>query len=128
LAALVVQVEKLAAHLGRKKGVQVEMEQIGNRPAGEIAAESPLVTWATQALRQVGCDSFSLLSGSTDANIPISQGYPAVCIGLANAGNTHRIDPAWGKMRAFPPALAAHAVRRIHPAQQYFRRPDGWRN
>jgi acetylornithine deacetylase/succinyl-diaminopimelate desuccinylase-like protein len=92
LAILVAQVEKLAAHLGRKKGVQVEMEQIGNRPAGEIAADSPLVTWATQALRQVGCDSFSLLSGSTDANIPISQGYPAVCIGLANAGNTHRID------------------------------------
>jgi di/tripeptidase len=57
-----------------------------------IAADAPLVVWATQALRQVGCDSFTLLSGSTDANIPISQGYPAVCIGLANAGNTHRVD------------------------------------
>ncbi len=32
------------------------------------------------------------MSGSTDANIPISLGYPAVCIGLANAGNTHRQD------------------------------------
>jgi hypothetical protein len=43
-------------------------------------------------LRHVGCHTFSLLAGSTDANIPISQGYPAVCIGLANAGNTHRLD------------------------------------
>jgi acetylornithine deacetylase/succinyl-diaminopimelate desuccinylase-like protein len=92
LSNLVAQVEKLTAELGRKAGVAVEMAQIGNRPAGELSAESPLVVWATQALRQVGCDSYSLLSGSTDANIPISQGYPAVCVGLANAGNTHRVD------------------------------------
>jgi acetylornithine deacetylase/succinyl-diaminopimelate desuccinylase-like protein len=92
LADLVAQVEKLAADLNRKSGVRVEMEQIGNRPAGEISADSPLITWATQALRHVGCHTFSLLAGSTDANIPISQGYPAVCIGLANAGNTHRQD------------------------------------
>lgn len=92
LTILVGQVEKLAAELGRKKGVQVKMTEIGNRPAGETSADSPLVTWATQALQVVGCDSFSLQAGSTDANIPISEGYPAVCIGLANAGNTHRVD------------------------------------
>lgn len=92
LLDLVAQVEQLTAELNRKPGVRVEMEQIGNRPAGQLAADLPLVVWATQALRQVGCDSYSLLSGSTDANIPISRGYPAVCIGLANAGNTHRID------------------------------------
>jgi di/tripeptidase len=89
---LVAQVKKLASNLGRKKGVRVQMEEIGNRPAGEIPADAPIVVWATQALRQVGCESFSLQAGSTDANIPISQGYPAVCIGLANAGNTHRTD------------------------------------
>jgi acetylornithine deacetylase/succinyl-diaminopimelate desuccinylase-like protein len=32
------------------------------------------------------------MAGSTDANIPISMGIPAVCIGLANSGNTHRLD------------------------------------
>ncbi|MFZ0544322.1 MAG: M20/M25/M40 family metallo-hydrolase [Candidatus Promineifilaceae bacterium] len=92
LGDLVAHVEKLAAELNRLSGVRVDMEQIGNRPAGEISAESPLIVWAVQALQEVGCRSYALLSGSTDANIPISQGYPAVCIGLANAGNTHRTD------------------------------------
>ncbi len=92
LSKLVAQVEELTAEIGQQSGVTVELEQIGNRPAGQISADSPLVVWATQALRQVGCDSYSLLSGSTDANIPISHGYSAVCIGLANAGNTHRTD------------------------------------
>jgi acetylornithine deacetylase/succinyl-diaminopimelate desuccinylase-like protein len=92
LGELVAQVKKLASNLGRKKGVRVQMEEIGNRPAGEIPADAPIDVRATQALRQVGCESFSLQAGCTDANIPISQGYPAVCIGLANAGNTHRTD------------------------------------
>lgn len=92
LSTLVVQVKKLVDKFGRKKGVKVEMEEIGNRPAGEIPVDTPLVVWATQALTEVGFDTYSLLSGSTDANIPISKGYPAVCIGLANAGNTHRLD------------------------------------
>lgn len=92
LAELVAQVEKLTAEFDSLPGVTVEMEQIGNRPAGKLSVDSPLVNWAAQALRQVGCNDFSLLSGSTDANIPISAGYSAVCIGLANAGNTHRTD------------------------------------
>jgi di/tripeptidase len=29
---------------------------------------------------------------STDANIPLSYGLPAVCIGLSRSGNTHRPD------------------------------------
>jgi len=92
LSDLVAQVKKLVAKFGRKKAVHVKMEEIGNRPAGEIPTDTPLVVWATQALTEVGFGTYSLLSGSTDANIPISQGYPAVCIGLANAGNTHRVD------------------------------------
>jgi acetylornithine deacetylase/succinyl-diaminopimelate desuccinylase-like protein len=49
-------------------------------------------------LGYVGNNHVLYLAGSTDANIPISRGFPAVCIGLANSGNTHRtdefIDPA----------------------------------
>jgi di/tripeptidase len=92
LAQLVDEVQKLTADLNRLPGVSVEITQIGSRPAGELSPDTPLVLWATDALRQVGCDQLSLLAGSTDANIPISQGFPAVCIGLAKAGNTHRLD------------------------------------
>jgi tripeptide aminopeptidase len=40
----------------------------------------------------MGHRKISFISGSTDANIPLSQGIPAVCIGLAQAANTHRLD------------------------------------
>jgi tripeptide aminopeptidase len=42
-------------------------------------------------LQTVGL-SFSFESGSTDANIPLSQGLPCVCVGLAYGGNAHRPD------------------------------------
>ncbi len=29
---------------------------------------------------------------STDANIPLSRGYEAVCLGLTHSGNSHRPD------------------------------------
>jgi len=29
---------------------------------------------------------------STDANIPLSRGIPAICIGVTDGGNAHRLD------------------------------------
>ena len=40
----------------------------------------------------MGCSQVVYMAGSTDANVPISQGLPAVCIGLARSANTHRLD------------------------------------
>jgi di/tripeptidase len=31
-------------------------------------------------------------ASSTDANVPIAAGIPAVCIGLTTGGNVHRTD------------------------------------
>ena len=72
--------------------IETKVTKIGDRPSGYISKESVPVRWAAEALRFVGCKEISFAGGSTDANIPLSRGYPAVCIGLANAGNTHRID------------------------------------
>jgi acetylornithine deacetylase/succinyl-diaminopimelate desuccinylase-like protein len=29
---------------------------------------------------------------STDANVPLSRGLPAVCVGMCLGGNAHRLD------------------------------------
>ena len=42
-------------------------------------------------LAAVGIDAVCDAS-STDANIPISRGVPAICIGLTQGGNVHRSD------------------------------------
>jgi tripeptide aminopeptidase len=79
--------------------VDLTMELIGSRPAGQIPRRSPLVGWATAALRQVGWDKPLFINSSTDANIPLSLGAEAVCLGLAESGNAHRLDeyldPTW---------------------------------
>jgi di/tripeptidase len=93
LGQLVAQVEKLVARYARDAQVQVTTEVIGNRPAGAIPRETPLVSWAVAALQQVGAGSqLEFTTGSTDANIPLSRGWPAVCVGLTESGNAHRPD------------------------------------
>lgn len=70
----------------------VTMTQIGSRPAGSILRSTPLVQWAEAALQFVGCENPNFIVGSTDANIPLSQGITAVCVGLTESGNAHRLD------------------------------------
>lgn len=67
------------------------IEIVGDRPAGTISPEHPLVQSARAALAQVGIQGV-LESGSTDANIPLAAGYPAVTIGITRGGNAHRLD------------------------------------
>jgi acetylornithine deacetylase/succinyl-diaminopimelate desuccinylase-like protein len=74
------------------EGVTATMTLIGSRPAGRISPESELVRLAEAALRRVGCEDVELLAGSTDANIPLSLGSNAVCVGIARSGNAHRRD------------------------------------
>ena len=77
----------------RQKGVIVSMEPIGDRPTGEIPTTHPLVLASERALKAVGVavepnDRMS----STDANIPLNRGIPAVCVGITRGGNAHRLD------------------------------------
>lgn len=68
--------------------VQASFEQIGKRPAGELSRSHPMVSWAEQCLRAQGLKP-SLQIGSTDANIPLSQGLPAICLGVTRGGGAH---------------------------------------
>lgn len=67
------------------------VELVGDRPAGTISPDHPLVQGAMAALGQSGIQGI-LESGSTDANIPLAAGYPAVTIGITRGGNAHRLD------------------------------------
>lgn len=72
-------------------GVACEIEPIGERPAGEIPANHPLISLAQRCLRDLGIKAHPGI-GSTDANVPISLGYPAICIGLTSGGGAHTQD------------------------------------
>jgi acetylornithine deacetylase/succinyl-diaminopimelate desuccinylase-like protein len=77
-------------HTAEKPGVTVNMEIIGQRPSGEIPPEHPLVVLAQDCLHTVGIEPH-LNIGSTDANLPLSRGIPAVTIGLTTGGRAHSV-------------------------------------
>lgn len=92
LEDLVGSVTGILESIDKSPEVTVSLSQIGNRPAGFISRDKQPVAWAGEALKHVGCSRVVYMAGSTDANVPISQGLAAVCIGLARSANTHRLD------------------------------------
>ncbi|RCK77049.1 MAG: Acetylornithine deacetylase [Anaerolineae bacterium] len=74
----------------QQEGVHFSAELIGERPAGNLAENHPLVRLAIECLEQVGVKAIPNI-GSTDANIPLSLGYPAVGIGLTYGEGAHTI-------------------------------------
>jgi tripeptide aminopeptidase len=80
-----------AVRQARKPDVQVKVDTIGNRPTGELPIEHPLVQLAINGLREMG-HTPRVGIGSTDANLPLSRGYPAVCIGLTSGMGAHSAD------------------------------------
>lgn len=80
------------AHDFAQDGVEIKMDLIGQRPAGGIPRDTELVTFAVAALNYVGFPHINFMIGSTDANVPLSRGLTAVCIGLTESANAHRTD------------------------------------
>lgn len=89
LNRLIAQINKLV-DIARINCKSVEMESIGQRPSGTISPDHPLIGLATKCLREEGLEP-SLTIGSTDANIPLSKGYPAVLLGFTHGGGSHTI-------------------------------------
>ncbi len=73
------------------KAIRVNAEVIGDRPAGEIPADHPLVKAAIECFARNGI-KVKLKIGSTDANVPLSRGLPAICIGLTTGGGSHTLE------------------------------------
>jgi acetylornithine deacetylase/succinyl-diaminopimelate desuccinylase-like protein len=68
-----------------------EISTIGDRPCGELPSDHPLVAAAVDATRAIG-RSPELATASTDANVPISLGIPAVTLaGGGEGGNWHSL-------------------------------------
>jgi len=67
----------------------IEVRRVGDRPSGLTPRTHPLVQTAVAATRAVGHDH-QLACASTDANVPIALGVPAVALGAGGrAGDAH---------------------------------------
>jgi acetylornithine deacetylase/succinyl-diaminopimelate desuccinylase-like protein len=90
LQVVIDQVLSLVEQANRKGGdaIKVGAEVIGDRPAGEIPADHPLVRLALECCAANGINA-KLNIGSTDANEPLSRNLPAICVGLTTGGGAH---------------------------------------
>lgn len=79
---------ELLCNAARHPEVNVNCEIIGQRPAGQIAASHPLVQLAARCLQAQGIVP-RLTIGSTDANIPLSLGLPAITLGISTGHGAH---------------------------------------
>jgi acetylornithine deacetylase/succinyl-diaminopimelate desuccinylase-like protein len=87
LEKLVESVEELI-EAADKPEVRFETQVVGERPAGEMPADHPLIKLAEECLLAQNLDAHLTL-GSTDANIPLSRGYPALVLGVTRGGGAH---------------------------------------
>lgn len=67
---------------------------IGDRPSGETPMDHPLVELAIEATRLIG-RAPELATASTDANVPISRGIPAIAIGAGGRGGDAHTEGEW---------------------------------
>jgi acetylornithine deacetylase/succinyl-diaminopimelate desuccinylase-like protein len=110
-----------AANEARRSGtvpLALDVLVIGDRPSGATPAHAPLVRAARAATRRVG-ERPQLVASSTDANVPIALGVPAIALGAGGeSGRTHTTEewytndrgPA-GIERALLTLLAVAGVR-----------------
>ena len=71
--------------------LDLKMDLIGERPTGETPADSPLVELAVEATKTMGVEP-RLDQSSTDSNLPISLGIPAITLGAGGtSGSSHTL-------------------------------------
>ena len=71
-----------------------DVTTIGDRPCGELPKEHPLVRAAAAATYAIGRTP-ELVTASTDANVPISLGVPAIAIGAGGRGGGVHTPSEW---------------------------------
>ena len=84
-------VEENKARSTKEGDIAVEAKLIGDRPTGEMPRDAELVRTAAAALRSFGKQP-AYRAVSTDANLPISMGIPAIAIGRGIGGRQHSPD------------------------------------
>jgi acetylornithine deacetylase/succinyl-diaminopimelate desuccinylase-like protein len=72
--------------------LELNIERIGSRPGGSLALNHPLLQAAIESTRLHAGHKPQLGIGSTDASLPLSLGYPAICIGITHGGGAHSLE------------------------------------
>ncbi len=99
--ALEAAVTEENARWGRAGVITASRELVGDRPSGSIPASSSIVQTALGAANMLGLNA-QLSEASTDANLPISLGIPAITIGGGGVGaDAHALTESFDSTEAW---------------------------
>ncbi|MDP9348948.1 MAG: peptidase dimerization domain-containing protein, partial [Gemmatimonadota bacterium] len=87
--------------LPRTRSLACEIEVIGDRPSGETPASTELVRAALAASAALGVRA-ELAASSTDANVPMALGIPAITVGAGGEGGGVHTTGEWYSNRGGP--------------------------
>ena len=91
LAQLEARVTHLLEDVGNGTGVGVESKVVGRRPAATLPVSHPLCKGILNIRKRLRMRPPVFSASSTDANLPLSQGLPAVCLGITRGGLAHTV-------------------------------------
>jgi acetylornithine deacetylase/succinyl-diaminopimelate desuccinylase-like protein len=74
--------------------IEVDVKLIGDRPFGELPASAPIVQTAAGVIRAFGMNPTYTMS-STDSNIPMSMGIPAITLESGGSGGRNHALDEW---------------------------------
>jgi tripeptide aminopeptidase len=74
--------------------ISVDLKLIGDRPSGITPVDHPLVQIASAVMKKNGLSPIYVTT-STDANIPISLGIPAITIATGGNGSAYHSLKEW---------------------------------
>jgi acetylornithine deacetylase/succinyl-diaminopimelate desuccinylase-like protein len=96
-----------SAKKGAARQAKITVQNIGNRPAAALPDDSPLLDTLRAVDRHLTLRTETRL-GSTDANIPLSKGIPAIAMGTGGLGGGIHTLQEW-----YDPTGRETALRRV---------------
>lgn len=90
LARMVNSMQKICKQAPHPR-VTINTQRIGKRLAGRLPTDHPLAGLAKDVLTGLNLEPrFDI--ASTDANLPLSRGYPAICVGITQGNHAHTAE------------------------------------
>jgi acetylornithine deacetylase/succinyl-diaminopimelate desuccinylase-like protein len=91
LAHLEHRVEHVLQEVQHETQVQVGSRIVGRRPAAALATDHPLCRGVHEIRKALHLRPASGSAASTDANLPLSLGIPALCLGITRGAMAHTV-------------------------------------
>ena len=121
LAFLEQAVDEENARWNSNLRVTVDAKLVGDRPAGTQSADAPIIQAAWAATRMIGQEPRLAAASSTNANLPISIGVPAVTLSCGGTDGLNHSTAEWfdptnaylGPQRAFLVILGLAGVNGV---------------